>query len=68
MKRLVEITREEYVALGDAGVWVWGSYARDLDEEEILRLPSDHLNNWSAQLTRRFTHFWTKVSGDGTVS
>jgi hypothetical protein len=46
--RLVEVTLDEYLMLGDAGVWVvWGHNPSDRDDDSwVDTRPSDHTSDW----------------------
>ena len=77
MERVVEITKEEYLVLGDAGVWVRAqvrSYENDVPEPGWCPDNSTEYD-WNYERdavlamtgSRERTKFYTKVSEDGTV-
>ena len=75
--KLVEITPEEYVALGTAGVWVSGSDGHDIDSSEIVfkyypngdgcdprKLAAYAQPNVFSEQPYYFRHYYTRIEQD----
>lgn len=72
MERLVAISCDEYIALGDSGAWVYGHW-QEYDHPNPDQLPDNRRVTLWEQEKRcakngTYTAFYTKVSDDEAVS
>lgn len=64
MYKPVEISKEEYLALGDAGAWVWADWLPVVAYEDLVESSGDYADGWDFHKSYGYSYFYTRVPDD----